>query len=124
MCTCKPTHYYIYSHSERPILGHQCQHYCTTKYLLLRITDVAKIASCNVCDIVDSSYREGDLRLVGGPYNWEGRVEVFLSGTWSTIRDTSWTNADATVVCNQLGFIPDGIYSYYTAYILEMQESL
>ena len=45
---------------------------------------------------------------MGGPYNWEGRVEVFLSGTWSTIRDTSWTNADATVVCNQLGFISDG----------------
>ena len=58
--------------------------------------------------IVDFSYREGDLRLVGGPYNWEGRVEVFLSGTWSTIRDTSWTNADATVVCNQLGFKSDG----------------
>ena len=61
-----------------------------------------------VYGVVDSSYREGDLRLVGGTYNWEGRVEVFWSGTWSTIRDTSWTNADATVVCNQFGFIPDG----------------
>ena len=53
--------------------------------------------------VVDSSYREGDLRLVGGLYNWEGRVEVFLSGTWSTIRDTSWSDSETRVVCKQLG---------------------
>ena len=34
------------------------------------------------------SYREGDVRLVGGAYNWEGRVEIFWSGSWGTISDS------------------------------------
>ena len=49
-----------------------------------------------------SSYREGDVRLEGGSHNWEGRVEIFLTGTWSTISDPDWTNEDALVVCRQL----------------------
>ena len=45
---------------------------------------------------------EGDIRLVGGSYNWEGRVEIYWSGTWGAISDSSWTAADANVVCRQL----------------------
>ena len=48
------------------------------------------------------SYREGDVRLVGGAFNWEGRVEIFLSGSWGTISDSSWTKNDANVICRQL----------------------
>ena len=51
---------------------------------------------------VDSSYQEESIRLVGGDYSWEGRVEIFYTGTWSAISDTSWTSFDATVVCRQL----------------------
>ena len=53
--------------------------------------------------VVDSAYREGNIRLVGGSYNWEGRVEIFYSGMWSSIQDTSWTTSDAKVMCRQLG---------------------
>ena len=52
--------------------------------------------------IADGSYREGDIRLVEGAHNWEGRVEIFWSGSWGTISDSSWTESDATVVCKQL----------------------
>ena len=52
---------------------------------------------------VSESYRNGDIRLVEGRYNWEGRVEIYVSKTWSTINDSSWTNFDAGVVCRQLG---------------------
>ena len=48
------------------------------------------------------SYRDGDYRLVGGAYNWEGRVEIFQSGSWSTISDSSWTDDDVYSVCIQL----------------------
>ena len=41
---------------------------------------------------VSESYRNGDIRLVEGRYNWEGRVEIYVSKTWSTINDSSWTN--------------------------------
>ena len=34
--------------------------------------------------------RCGDIRLVGGSYQWEGRVEIYLSGTWGTITDSDW----------------------------------
>ena len=52
--------------------------------------------------LVGGSYREGDIRLVGGAHNWEGRVEIFWSDKWGTISDSSWTDDDARVVCRQL----------------------
>ena len=47
---------------------------------------------------------------MGGDYNWEGRVEIFYSGTWSAISDTSWTSSDATVVCRELRHSTEGMY--------------
>ena len=54
--------------------------------------------------LAEGSYRDGDLRLVGGPHNWEGRVEVYWNGTWGAISDPQWSIADANVVCNQLKY--------------------
>ena len=58
----------------------------------------------------DEAYREGDIRLVGGSYNWEGRVEMYWSGSWGTISDSSWTADDASVVCKQLQHAGNGNY--------------
>ena len=54
------------------------------------------------CVLAIGSYREGDIRLVGGPHNWEGRVELFWNGEWGAISDSQWTNTDALIVCRQL----------------------
>ena len=47
-------------------------------------------------------------RLVGGLYDYEGRVEICTSGIWSTVCDDYWGSVDAQVLCNQLGYSTEG----------------
>ena len=51
-----------------------------------------------------SDYKSGDIRLVGGRYSWEGRVEIYLNGEWLGIGTDCVDALDARVVCTQLGF--------------------
>lgn len=81
---------------------------------------------------------EGSIRLVSGDswYNFyrgneadspevnyiedalsQGRVEMCVSGSYMSVcgdQGQGWTNEDAAVVCNELGFTRLGIYYYYT----------
>ena len=51
----------------------------------------------------------GDIRLVNGSTQYEGRVEVCLSdGSWHSICHDNWGGTDANVVCKQLGYAYTG----------------
>ena len=50
-----------------------------------------------------SNCTDGEVRLVDGLNDMEGRVEICFSRIWGTICDNEWDEADAIVVCKQLG---------------------
>ena len=49
---------------------------------------------------------DGEIRLIGGSTNREGRVEVCMDGRWGTVCNNSQQLPGA--VCSQLGFLPEG----------------
>ena len=55
-----------------------------------------------------AQFRGGDVRLVGGSYQWEGRVEMYFAGSWGTITDSDWTSEDAQAVCRTMGYFRPG----------------
>ncbi|XP_011871663.1 PREDICTED: lysyl oxidase homolog 3 [Vollenhovia emeryi] len=47
---------------------------------------------------------EGAVKLVGGEHAGEGNVEILHNRQWGNICDDEWDDAEANVVCKQLGF--------------------
>ena len=52
--------------------------------------------------------QNGTVRLLNGKSQYEGTVELCISGVWGTVCDDRWDDVDANVVCRQLGFSDKG----------------
>ena len=60
--------------------------------------------------IWDSNPYSGMIRLQGGTYSNQGRVEVYCNRQWGTICDNGFDFTDAETICKQLGY--NGYVSY------------
>ena len=55
--------------------------------------------------VIENHCRRGDVRLVDGTTNRDGRVEVCIDRQWETVcSEDRQTDEVAGVVCTQLGF--------------------
>ncbi|GLI67492.1 hypothetical protein VaNZ11_011676, partial [Volvox africanus] len=55
-------------------------------------------------DAIPPAAAKYDVRLVGGDWPGEGRLEVFDGRQWGTVCDDGFSNLEATVACRQLGY--------------------
>ena len=54
------------------------------------------------------SCSHGQVRLVAGSHQFEGRVEICINREWGSVCDNQWDKNDAKVVCRQLGYPESG----------------
>ncbi len=50
---------------------------------------------------------DGEITVIGSAYKKEGRVEICFNNTWYAVCGDNWGQSEASVVCRQLGYIPD-----------------
>ena len=68
------------------------------------------ISATDTTRIWNSNPFSGMIRLQGGSYSNQGRVEVYCNGQWGTICDDGFGSTDARTICKQLGY--NSYYNY------------
>ena len=52
--------------------------------------------------------QDGEVRLQDGTDSSNGRVELCQNGIWGSVCSSQWDDTDASVVCRELGYDPQG----------------
>ena len=73
-------------------------------FLLVKISSHQGFTFVHMC----VECQEGDVRLLEGRSEFEGRVEICRNGLWGSVCHHGWDSADAGVVCRELGFLAIG----------------
>ena len=80
-----------------------CSLLCTIVIVLAVLFTIILLAGQSGC-------QQGDIRLVGGSTQYEGRIEFCNNNQWGTVCDDLYDRREATVVCRQLGFSYSGTW--------------
>ena len=67
-------------------------------YIIINIVNMLEYTNCTT----------GDVRLVGGPSENRGRVEVCINHAWASMCSRYFHQEEASVVCGQLGYLQIG----------------
>ena len=81
---------------------------CIVQHASYRLNEYSTVTVSIV--FAEGCSTNGEVRLVDGPSDREGTVQVCVGGAWGTIHDSNWGSQDATVVCRQLGHSVKGEY--------------
>ena len=65
-----------------------------------------------------SCSNDGEIRLVNGLIEQEGRAEICLNGIWGAICQTGWSRSDASVFCKGLGYYGQGMHIFISNIIM------
>ena len=86
--------------------------WCVPKKIFFILTEITLLYFIPEYDPADGF----PIRLVDGPTNNTGRVELYIDNEWGSICDDGWSNEDAKVVCHQLGYPSEGAVAIGDAY--------
>ena len=83
--------------------------------MLMSFVLVRIVLCCDCCftltSVHSSTYSnctDGDIKLLNGSTEYEGRVEICINKAWGTITYFYGTSNEAQTVCNQLGYTAPG----------------
>ena len=62
------------------------------------------VYSIRLCFFMIIDCSSSDIRLVGGPSQYEGAVQVCYYNTWGLVSSNGWSDREALVVCHQLSY--------------------
>ena len=62
----------------------------------------------DTCCVFPDDCEDGEVRLQDGTASSNGRVEVCQNGIWGSVCSSQWDDTDASVVCRELGYDPQG----------------
>ncbi|XP_070174715.1 scavenger receptor cysteine-rich domain-containing protein DMBT1-like [Littorina saxatilis] len=89
------------------LLGESLQNMGTVSSQILSTMLILFLLICTV-----SGQNEGDVQLVDGPNDYEGRPEIFNDGAWRSICYSFTNSYIAGTICKQLGYQPERAIRY------------